>query len=423
MLFTGVIQKLSKFWCNCQGNFALFFALLSPIVFGLVGGAVDLVIYQRQQAQMQDAVDMAALAAAREAGLQGWNEQIATEVAKSLVIGNLQGSKVSGSATISTLVDVDEENRKVHVTVDMDEYDFMVLGYFRRNPQIRVTATATSTNEANVCIIGLDPAVAATVSISGTAKLNAKSCAVYSNSTSPEGIAADNDSYIESQMSCTAGGYKGAPKNFSVTPTTDCPALEDPLAAREAPSAGNCDFTDLVIKNQPKTLNPGTYCGGIFIDTMSYVKFNPGIYVIKDGEFRSRDLAIATGVGVSFYFTGAKSRFTFDGTTVVDFTAPSTGPMAGLLFYQDPAAPSGLVFEIYSKIASNLLGTIYLPKATLSIKAKNKIAEKSAYTVIVAKKLEIGDATQMFINSNYSATTVPVPAGLGPQSGMVRLVK
>jgi hypothetical protein len=224
-------------------------------------------------------------------------------------------------------------------------------------------------------------------------------------------------------MACTSGGYTGAAKNFSTTPTTDCPPLEDPLAARAAPVAGACTFTNLVIAKQIKTLNPGTYCGGIFIDTLSVVKFNPGVYIIKDGEFISRDLAIATGVGVSFYFTGAKSRFTFDGTTVVDFTAPSSGPMAGLLFYQDPASPPGLVYEIYSKIASNLLGTIYLPNATLSIKAKNKIAEKSAYTVIVAKKLEIGDATQMFINSNYAATTVPVPAGLGPQSGPVRLVR
>lgn len=399
------------------------FALLSPVVFGLVGGAVDLVIYQRQQAQMQDAADMAALAAAREASLQGWNEQIATEVAKSLVDGNLKGKTISDSAYITTLVDVDEANRKVHVTVDMDEYSFMVLGYFRHDPQIRVTSTATAANNTSVCIIGLDPTAAGTVSISGTSKLNAKSCAVFSNSQSPKGIAANNESYIESQMSCTAGGYLGAPKNFSVVPTTDCPPLEDPLAARAAPAIGSCDFTNLIIKNQMKTLNPGTYCGGIFIDTMSLVKFNPGVYVIKDGEFVSRDLAVATGVGVSFYFTGAKSRFTFDGTTVVDFTAPSTGPMAGLLFYQDPATPPGLIFEIYSKIASNLLGTIYLPNATLSIKAKNKIAEKSAYTVIVAKKLEIGDATQMFINSNYAATTVPVPAGLGPRAGAIRLLK
>ena len=43
------------------GNFALMFALLTPVVFGLAGGAVDLVIYQRQHGQMQDAADSAAL--------------------------------------------------------------------------------------------------------------------------------------------------------------------------------------------------------------------------------------------------------------------------------------------------------------------------------------------------------------------------
>ena len=406
------------------GNFALMFALLTPVVFGLAGGAVDLVIYQRQHGQMQDAADAAALAAVQEASLKGWNAVQAQSVVDGMVSGNLQGKTFSATTKFTTSVAVDEVNRTVRVTLDMDEYSFFVLSYFRHNPQIRVSAAATSTNAANVCVIGLNESAPATIKLSGTAKLNAGACAVFSNSEATDGLTSLDSSYLTAQMACTAGGYVGKSSNFSLAPTIDCPGLPDPLSARIAPKPGACDFTNLVITKQIITLKPGTYCGGIFVDQLSLVTFSPGIYIIKDGLLKTTNSAYIKGVGVAFVFSGAGSRFTFDGTTVVDFTAPSAGPMAGMLFFQDPAGSvPGTVFEIYSKIASNLLGTIYLPNATLSVKAANKIAEKSAYTVIVAKNIEIGDKTDMYINANYSATTVPVPAGLGPSSGKVRLLE
>ncbi len=49
------------------GNFATIFAVAAPVLLGLTGGGVDLVVYSQQQSAMQNAADAAVLAATRAA--------------------------------------------------------------------------------------------------------------------------------------------------------------------------------------------------------------------------------------------------------------------------------------------------------------------------------------------------------------------
>lgn len=75
---------------------------------------------------------------------------------------------------------------------------------------------------------------------------------------------------------------------------------------------------------------PGVYCGRIDIKDNANVLFKEGTYVIKDGELKS-SLRISAGKGVTFVFVGEGSRFAFDNTTRISFSAPETGPYAGIL--------------------------------------------------------------------------------------------
>ena len=419
----GPSDHLSRFIENRHGQFAMIAAILAPVLLGLTGGAIDLVVYRNQQSLMQNSADFAALAAAKEASLKGWTEQTAKEVAKSVAAGNLQGKAFSGTTSFNTEVSVDEPKKSVTVTLDMDQHSFFVLGYFRNDPQIRVKSTARAMGETSLCVIGLDPAGSAAIKLTDKGQLTAPGCAVYSNSLATDGLVSQNGALLSAALTCSAGGYAGASKNFAKKPTTDCPRIEDALSARTLPKAGGCNYTNLSIKKQKVTLKPGTYCGGIDIDSKAEITFAPGIYIIKDGVLDTKNDSVATGDGVSFYFTGKDSRFVFDGTTEVDFKAPETGDMAGILFFQDPASAPGAVFEISSKRAANLLGTIYLPNATFLVRAKNKLAEASAYTVIVARTVDIGSQSNMVINSDYASSAVPVPEGLVSAARSIALVK
>lgn len=427
--------SLGKSWLfDRSGQFAIGFALLAPLLFGLAGGAADLVAFERNMKRMQDAADLAALAAAREGSLQGWNEQIASQVALKFASENLgqpvmaedqnmmmASSSPGGQYRIVTSVDA--VNKKVTVTIENDYFPYFYIGYFRPSPQISVLAQASVSGEMNICVIGLDQAASGTFQLAGSSKLTAPACAVFSNSTATDGLAAIDSSLLTADYSCSVGGAAGGIANYSTPPVTDCRPIDDPLAARGVPANLACDHTNKSVSGLFTSLSPGVYCGGLRITKAANVMFKPGVYVIKDGELKSDLGGIVGGTGVSFVFTGAGSRLNFDPSTILAYSAPETGPYAGVLFYQDPAAPNLETFEISSKTASILLGTIYLPNGIFKVHAPNKVGDKSAYTVIIARRLDIGATANLVINANYSSTKVPVPEGVGPNSGMIRLVR
>ena len=66
---------------------------------------------------------------------------------------------------------------------------------------------------------------------------------------------------------------------------------------------------------------------------------------------------------------------------------------------------------------------MYLPNGILIIKADNDIADQSAYTAIVVRRLRLLSGPNLVLNTDYDETTVPVPQGLGPAGGPTRLVE
>jgi len=90
--------------------------------------------------------------------------------------------------------------------------------------------------------------------------------------------------------------------------------------------------------------------------------------------------------------------------------------VSNLVDKNDPVANSKV--KLWNAITSNraykLTGTIYLPEGTLYIGAKAPVAQVSDYTVILARRVEIFDGPNLVLNTNYSASPVPVPQDLGP---------
>jgi hypothetical protein len=70
--------------------------------------------------------------------------------------------------------------------------------------------------------------------------------------------------------------------------------------------------------------------------------------------------------------------------------------------------------HIYSNNARNLLGTIYLPQGRLHVAANNPVSDQSAYTIIVARRFTLSEGPTMVLNTNYGATDIPLPQGVGP---------
>ena len=57
------------------------------------------------------------------------------------------------------------------------------------------------------------------------------------------------------------------------------------------------------------------------------------------------------------------------------------------------------------------------------IDAKKPVGDQSAYTVIVAQRVNLYQGPNLYLNANYGATSVRVPKGVGPVTGKILLTQ
>ena len=307
---------------------------------------------------------------------------------------------------------------------------------------ITVNSEAVARSQVKLCALALDENSPETFSFSDDSVLVANECSIFSNSTSASGLFADMKSLVTADMICSSGGYVGSSENFSVDPIVDCPVYADPLAGIiTSPTVGACDAIDEQVGNvtietekfgilnlrtlgfTKYTLSPGVYCGGIEVFELADLTFEPGIYIIKDGPLKISWKSDVKGEGVAFYFTGDNAVIDIGPDARLDLTAPATGSLAGMLFMDDPGTVAAREHVIRSADARNLLGTFYFPNATLKVETDQPVADQSAYTIIVADQIKLAGRPSLFLNSNYAATDVPVPPGVGPIGGTTYLRK
>jgi len=419
MIEFSVLPILRGLMDCTRGHMAMMTGILAPMLIGVAGGAIDVSAFMTHKTDLQEIADASALGAAKEASLNGWS----TSAAVAIVNGYLEAHRRSGAeGTVEAKVEVDPVKKQVTVTLEQDHHPYFVVGYFVGSPQIRVSSAAQTNNNTNICVIGLEKADAATVSLETNAAISAPKCSVYSNSSSTGGLTSTGNANLVAQLACSAGGFVGGSKNFNYqNPLTDCPEVADPLASRAPPSVGSCRETDADYQHFVGNLQPGVYCGGLTIRASSEVSLKPGIYVIKDGPLVIESSSVVEGKGVGFYFTGKNAGMLFGSSSQVDIEAPVIGPLAGLVTFQDRASAE-TDFVITSNKARKLLGTIYLANGNLIVDANNKVADASAYTAIVVRRLRLSKGPNLVLNTDYNKTLVPVPDGVGPQATTVHLL-
>lgn len=411
---------------STSGSVILIFALAVPVLLGFAGAAVDYGTWIKQRSLLQSAADAAAMAAARELSVSTYEQARMQAIAERWA----KTYYVTDAAALGLTIAVAPQDNGTSVQVQLRHDRKQVLsGILGLLPgHIGASSVATLRGQRKLCVIALDPTSRQTIYLKSNSWLTAKECDVHSNSTSSNGVESDSGIQVTAERVCSGGGFSGGGQFFG-SKETDCRKVEDPIADRAPPSIGACKppaDTSIVDKGRAgarHTLSPGTYCGGLFIGGNSVVTFSPGEYVIKDGPLVVDSNADVRGDGVGFYLTGTGSIFEFLSNARISLDAPRSGPLAGLLFFEDRAAPLLREHSIKTNYASNMTGTVYLPRGRFVVDATNDVAQQSAFTVIVTQQLLLTANPKLTLNTKYGATTVPVPKGLGQTDGDIYLVR
>lgn len=447
----GFFRKFSR---NNQGNFATIAAIVAPVLLGAAGLATDYAQYASHSENLQEIADTAALAGTSELMIAGTSDSQVKAVVSAYVEANLGNDKLD--TAVEVLTEIDRKTNNVTVNLSFVWQPMFAQYLDNRTTPIKTKATARLAGDGLTCVLGLMPPqrqAKASVHMDNDSKMLAEGCSVFSNSDSRYGLRVDSNAQMVAQSICSAGGIyrNGRNASFTPEPLVDCPKVDDPLSGRLPPPIGSCDHQDLVIgtATAPDTgggsgslkiaatgyggagtkhiLKPGTYCGGLTINSNAEVELERGIYIIKDGPLWIAEQGKLVGKEASFYLTGADSEINFEPDTTIDLSAMTTGRLAGLLFFEDRNAPHSFSFDpfdlgnlptdvrlhkISSNNARNLLGTLYLKNSLLLINSNAPVADQSPYTAIVAGRLWLQEGPTLYLNSDYTTTQVPVPDGL-----------
>jgi Flp pilus assembly protein TadG len=436
-----------------SGTIAVVFSVAAPVLMGAIGLAVDGSRVLSERSRLQTVADLSALASAKELRLANATAASIDVVTTNFVNTNLIIGGVLPPVTVRTQVPPSKATITVEVTKHVDTY--ILKHVAGAATSVRATATARIIGGNPVCMVALDERSKNTLVLTQGAKLTAPKCEIYSNSRATAGLSVMDQAQLTAGGVCSAGGKYANKGSITPEPRIDCPVLSDPLAKRLKPAVPiACDHVNKKIDGGTGFLFPGAYCGGLYITGGAKVTLNPGVYIINGGPLMVDQASALTGKEVGFYLTGLDASFYFGLQSTIGISAPSFGAMAGMLIWQDrsvtislPGVPpppgkkppvvipplpklgKGIpkfrdpVNQVLSDDARTLLGTIYLPDGALYIDANKPIADSSAYTIIVAREIGLAAGPNLVLNSNYAATTVPVPAGVGLIESSVRLEK
>ncbi len=255
------------------------------------------------------------------------------------------------------------------------------------------------------CIYALNQTAANGLTFNGPFNVNAD-CGVAVNSSSATALNLTGTGTLTAENIQVVGGVATNPGvTISPAPSVGTLVQPDPFRFLKAPAAAtSCDHTNFMVHAEEARLEPGTYCNGITImggKEEADIRFESGAYILVGGGLNVKGHSRLRGNGVTFILTQGLG-FTYgpvsvDSMVVSTLTAPHSGPMEGILFFQDPAVGAGAASTMSGSSASAIEGVLYFPTTALSYSVPGPGGD---FLVLVADTLTISG--QVVLNNDFS---------------------
>jgi hypothetical protein len=393
---------------SARGQVMVLVCVSLIAIVGMIAVVTDFSFLQHQRNMMQTAADSAAMAGSEELS---YGDQVAAGKADAASNGYTDGaSSVTVAINNPPSAGPNRANSayvEAIVTKPEPTYFLRLLGVSTISVSAR--AVAYEGNGPN-CIYVLNPSASGAFSANGNVTV-ATGCGLLVDSSSSTGLSVVGHVSITASTIGVVGGYSaGGSSTLTPTPKIGVIAASDPLAYVPAPTVGSCAHTNFSLSGSngssgsPYQLYAGTYCGGITVHGNAWLHFNAGTYVLAGGGMSVSTNTTMTGTGVTFYNTtgtGGYGAISFSGSGTANLSAPTSGSLAGILFFQDRSIPSSGAASSFSGSSSSTFdGAIYFPTTSISFSGNSSA---SGYGIVVANQLTLSG--NVSIGNNYSSLT------------------
>jgi len=343
-----------------HGQVIALFCIAMLVVLGFAALAVDVGFLYATRRNMQTAADAAAIAGSNSLNS---GESFATAKSAAKDVASLNGyADGTNNVTVTVKSPANPPNPgdgtyvEVDVAKPVPTYFMRALGYNTVN--VSTTAVAGFA-PAPDCVITLDKTAQNSLVTSGGSNLTAN-CGVVVDSSSTSGLVVSGGSILDAgSVGVVASSESQASSGVTPAYVPNITAVPDPLSGVAEPSVGSCNALTAnghgYTASGGESISQGTYCGGITVSGGKSLNLNPGTYVLLGGGLQVNGSSNLIGNGVTFFNTvwmsgdGAANNvgnsnqykpIVFSGGSSTNLSAPTSGTLKGILFFQDRNLPS-----------------------------------------------------------------------------------
>lgn len=416
-MISRAARFLRRLGRSTSGGLAVSFALIAPAVILIGVGAVDLLAVHSTKGRLQTIADAAALAGAPALAL-ATDGSAAKEQADAFVKAEM--SDWGDAPDYTPVYEITDRagERAIRVLLNATRPSFFANLLPPGGWKINVEAVASSVGLVPLCVLVTGTKGGKALNIKDSGRMNAPACLVHSN----------RDIDVEGGGITAAAVQAVTNARGSIVPAASMGAapITDPFVHLNLNHNLKllCTVTDLLtpikISSGKRSIPPGRHCGGIEASGTGEIWLEAGDHFFLGGHLIIKENARLEGQDVVLFFDKA-SKFEFKDRAQVNLDGRKSGAYAGIVM--GGTRDNTQDFIISSDNVESLLGVIYVPNAKLIVEGKEDVARDSAWTVIVAERVELKGSPSLFINANYDASDVPVPQGVGPRPNGARLLQ
>ncbi|PWG03735.1 TadE/TadG family type IV pilus assembly protein [Sphingosinicella humi] len=386
-----------------SGTTAITFALLGTILLGFLGLGIDMgsAYYARRSAQ--NAADSAATSAAvtlasAGAGVSGEARAIAAGYG---FAHDVNGTAVLVSSPPTTGAHTGDA-KAVEVLIERPARRFFSALFSSGDDMIRARAVARVSPSGNACVVALSSTAEASALETGSANINLEGCSLYSNSTSATAFTLKGAAEFRADSVNVVGGYSIG-NNATLTTVsgihTNQASIADPYKDVTVPPYSGCTYNGASLSSGTYgngSGSPTVFCNGLRLNSGVSVTLNPGIYIVDRGSFVVNGGATLKGTGVTIVLTSSTgsdyATMQINGGATVDLTAPTSGPMAGLVLYQDRRAPEGGNNSLSGGSSQKLKGAVYFPNQIVTFTGGSSTETNGCLQLVASQVAFRGDS-------------------------------
>jgi hypothetical protein len=395
----SAVEATMKILREESGQTLIFVALALTSVLGLVGVATDVGLLFHFKRNLQIAADGAAIAGALQLKLNP------ATVSSAATASAAKNGVASGVTVNNPPASGPHSGNAAYVEVIITQSEPLFFARVLGLTSMNVAARAVATNGAsNGCMYTLGTS-GTDILMNGNVDLTAASCSIIDDSSngSQALLANGNVTLAARSIGVVGGVLNNGGNSITPTPVSGIVPVSNPLASLTAPvNPGGC-VSRTVQSNT--TLTPGCY-SSLVINGTPTVTLNAGVYYMT-GSVTVNGAPTVNGTGVTIYLASSSASFIDNGNTTLNLSAPTSGALDGILFYQNPSDTNMLT--INGSSTSSLKGIFYAPTANLVV---NGSGSTDFYTAFVVGSLTFNgtgtllDYASINASSPLTATTL-----------------